>query len=87
MNNIALLVNNIEGFDPRKGKVHKASDNELIETTNINTFPLIMMNRFLGPQMLSRGIHKSGIINLTSYYADWPAYNLPIFSAGKAMQA
>ena len=37
--------------------------------------------------MLSRGIHRSGIINLTSYYADWPAYNLPIFSAGKAMQA
>ena len=87
MNNIALLVNNIEGFDPRKGKVHKATDEELVETTNVNTFPLIMMNRFLGPRMLSRGKHRSGIINLTSYYAEWPTVNLPIFAAGKAMQA
>lgn len=46
---IALLVNNIEALDPRKGKVHKASDEELTETTNLNTFPMIMMSRFLGP--------------------------------------
>ena len=86
-NNIAILVNGIEGFDPRKGKIHKASDEELLVTTNLNSFPQIMMNRFLGPQMLAWGTHKSGIINMTSYYADWPSYNLPLYAAGKAMQA
>ena len=41
----------------------------------------------MGPQMVARGTHKSAIINMTSYYADWPIYRLPIFTAGKAMQA
>ena len=48
---------------------------------------MVMMNRFLGPQMLARGRDRSGIINMTSYYVDWPIYSLPIFTAGKAMQA
>ena len=48
-NNIAILVNNVEALDPRKGKIHKATDQELVETTNVNTFPMVMMNRFLGP--------------------------------------
>lgn len=87
VNNIAILVNNIEGYDPRKGKIHKASDEEIVETTNLNTFPLIMMGRFLGPQMLARGTYRSGIINMTSYYVENPLYTLPIFSAGKSMQA
>ena len=85
--NISVLVNNIESFDPRKGKIHKASDQELVETTNINTLPMVMMNRFMAPQMLTRGKHRSGIINMCSYYADWPTYNLPMYAAGKAMQA
>jgi short-subunit dehydrogenase len=80
-------VNNIEGFDPRLGKIHKASDQELVEITNINTFPMVMMSRFLGPQMVARGTHKSGIINMTSYYVDWPSYNLPLYVAGKSLQA
>lgn len=46
-----------------------------------------MMCRFLGPQMLERGKHRSGIINMTSYYSENPTFNLPMFSAGKAMQA
>ncbi len=87
LNNIAVLVNNIEGFDPRMGKIHKCSDAELVETTNVNTFPMTMMTRFLGPQMLARGTYKSGIINMTSYYVDWPSYNLPMYVAGKSLEA
>lgn len=48
---------------------------------------MIMMSRFLGPNMMARGTHKSGIINMTSYYTDWPIYTLPLFTAGKAFQA
>ena len=63
----------------------KATDQELVETNNLNTFPLVMMNRFLGPEMLARGKHRSGIINMTSYYVDNPVYTLPMLSAGKAL--
>ncbi len=69
------------------GKIHKCSDAELVETTNVNTFPMVMMSRFLGPQMLARGTYKSGIINMTSYYVDWPSYNLPLYVAGKSLEA
>lgn len=44
-----MLVNNVERLDAGKGKIHKQSDEELVETTNMNTFPMIMMTRFLGP--------------------------------------
>ena len=37
--------------------------------------------------MLTRGTHRSGIINMTSYYVDWPSYNLPLYIAGKSLQA
>ena len=37
--------------------------------------------------MKARGLHRSGIINMTSYYADWHSYNLPLYTAGKSMQA
>lgn len=74
----------MEGLDPRKGKIHKATDEELVETTNVNTFPMVMMSRFLGPQMLARGKHCSGIINMTSYYSEWNIYTLPMYTAGKA---
>jgi len=46
---------------------------------------MVMMTRFLGPQMKARGNFKSGVINMTSYYVDWPAYNLPLFIAGKSL--
>ena len=48
---------------------------------------MVMMTRFLGPQMKARGNGKSGIINMTSYYVDWPSYNLPLYIAGKSLQA
>ena len=48
-NEISILVNNVEKIDPRKGKVYKASDDELLETANANTFPMTFMMRFLGP--------------------------------------
>jgi short-subunit dehydrogenase len=43
------------------------------------------MTRFLGPDLKARNSEKtkSAIINLTSSYSDWPAFNLPIYSAGK----
>ena len=72
-------------YDARKGKIHKATDEELVETNNVNTFPMVMMCRFLGPEMLARGKNKSGIVNMTSYYVDWPSYNIPMFAAGKAL--
>ena len=81
------MVNNIERYDAGKGKIHKQTDEELVETTNANTFPMVMMTRFLGPKMKARGTHKSGVINMTSYYVDWPSYNLPLFTAGKSLQA
>ena len=74
-------------YDARKGKLNKATDEELVVTNNMNTFPTVMMCRFLAPEMLARGKQKSGIVNMTSYYVDWPSYNLPMYTAGKALQA
>lgn len=48
---------------------------------------MVMMTRFLGPKMKARGANKSGIINMTSYYVDWPSWNLPLYCAGKSLQA
>jgi len=62
-----VLVNGVELFDYRKGKVWKASDLELREMVAANTYPMVFMMRFLGPQMKTR--KKSAIINLTSMYA------------------
>ena len=44
------------------------------------------MTRFLAPQMIAKE-GRSAIINQTSYYSESPIKTLPIFSAGKAMQA
>jgi len=84
--NISVLVNNVEERDPHGIKIHKASDKELLQTLNKNTFPIVFMTRFLGPELKARGQKqtKSAIINMTSSYADTPAYNLPIFSASKS---
>ena len=78
-----MLVNNVQEYDPRKGKVHKASDEELVETLNANTFPAVFMSRFLGPELKARSgdTTKSAIINSMSYYADAPVKTLPILSA------
>jgi len=81
-----MLVNGVELFDYRKGKVWKAEDNELREMVTANTYPMVFMMRFLGPQMKERKEKRSAIINLTSMYLlRGGTYQLPIFSAGKAM--
>lgn len=80
---ISVLVNNVERMDPRQGKIYKATDEELIQTVNINTCPAVYMSRLLGPKMKERS-EKSAIITMSSYYSKWPVYNLPVYSAGKA---
>lgn len=82
-----MLINNVEERDTHGEKFHKASDQQLVQTINMNSFPLVFMTRFLGPDLKSRvqpNGQKSAIINMTSSYADWPVKNLPIFSAAKS---
>ena len=67
--NISILINNVEKRDPKGEKFHKSSDEELLQTINANSFPLVFMSRILGPDMKARG-QKSAIINMTSAYAD-----------------
>ena len=66
--NVSILVNNVEEMDPMGSKFHKASDESLLQTINLNTFPLVFMTRFLGPDMKARqsGDMRSAIINMTS---------------------
>ena len=52
--NVSILVNNVEEMDPMGSKFHKASDQSLLQTINLNTFPLVFMSRFLGPDMKAR---------------------------------
>lgn len=81
--NISVLINNVEQKDPYGEKIHKASDETIIETINMNSFPLVFMTRFLGPDLKARD-SKSAIINMTSAYADSPSKSLPVYSAGKS---
>ena len=70
-----MLVNNVEERDPFGEKFHKASDKQLVQTINMNSFPLVFMTRFLGPNLKERmaaGGSHSAIINMTSMHADWP---------------
>jgi short-subunit dehydrogenase len=69
-----MLINNIEERDPKGAKFHKASDESLIQTINMNSFPLVFMTKFLGPDLKERvnDSTKSAIINMTSAYADYP---------------
>jgi short-subunit dehydrogenase len=84
---ISILVNNVEQFDPYGQKIHKADDEEILETLQANTFPMVFMSRFLGPELKARQSPKKGaIINMTSYYSDYPVYNLPIFSSAKSFE-
>jgi short-subunit dehydrogenase len=71
-------------MDPYGIKFHKASDEEIIETLTANTFPMVFMTRFLGPDMKLRTNKKSAIINMASYYSDWPVPNAPVYSSAKA---
>jgi len=85
--NISVLINNVEERDPTGKKFHKATDSQIVETINANTFPLVFMSRFLGPDLKKRiesTQKSSAIINMTSSYSDWPTHNLPIFSSTKS---
>jgi short-subunit dehydrogenase len=79
-------VNAVEQFDLGKGKIHKTSDQNLIETVNVNTLPMVFMMRFLGPKLKSRinSDKRSAIINITSYYTKWLTFNTPIYCASKS---
>jgi len=57
--NISMLINNVEERDKYGEKFHKASDAELIQTINVNSFPLVFMTRFLGPDLKERQANSS----------------------------
>ena len=52
----------------------------------MNSFPLVFMTKFLGPGLKERvsESQKSGIINMTSAFADYPTASLPILSSAKS---
>lgn len=66
-------------------KIHKADDEEILDTLTVNTFPMTFMTRFLGPD-LKKSKQKTAIINMTSYYSEWPIYNAPIYSSAKSYE-
>jgi short-subunit dehydrogenase len=52
----------------------------------MNTFPIVFMSRFLGPDLkerMTKNNNKSAIINMTSYYVNYPNEKYPIYSASK----
>lgn len=81
-----MLVNNVEELDTKGAKFHKAEDKEIVQTINVNTFPLVFMTRFLGPSLKQRvkDGKTSAIINMSSTYADRPSVDLPIYSSAKS---
>ena len=82
-----MLLNNVEKRDPYGEDFHRASDEEVLSTLNLNTFPMVFMTRFLGPAMKNRvkaNGETSAIINMTSTYADYPQKGLPVFSSSKS---
>ena len=84
---ISILVNNAEEFDPHGPKIHRQKDEDVLGTLTINTFPMIFMTRFLGPDLKKRsGDTKSAIINLTSYYSTFNVTNAPLYSSAKAFE-
>ena len=84
--NISVLVNNVEEKDTKGAKFHKASDSDIVQTINMNTFPLVFTSRFLGPGLKNRvkDGKTSAIINMSSTYADRPQGHLPIYSSAKS---
>jgi hypothetical protein len=41
----------VERVDPYGSKFYKADDEEILETFTANTFPMVFMARFFGPEM------------------------------------
>jgi 17beta-estradiol 17-dehydrogenase / very-long-chain 3-oxoacyl-CoA reductase len=82
-------VNNAEEFDPFGPKIHRAKDEDVLGTLTINTFPMIFMSRFLGPDLKLRAEQtkqKGAIINMTSYYSTFNVQNAPLYSSTKAFE-
>ena len=84
----SILVNNAEEFDPHGPKIHRQKDEDVLGTLTINTFPMVFMTRFLGPDLKQRSGEqaKSAIINLTSYYSTFNVTNAPIYSSAKSFE-
>lgn len=47
-NNVSILINNVEKFDPYGKHVHRATDEEIIEIFNANVYPMTFMTRIIG---------------------------------------
>lgn len=84
-NELSMLINNVEQIDHYGSKIHKADDEEVLETMMVNTFPTVFMTRFLGPEMKKRS-KKSAIINMTSYLAESKLLNAPVYSAASSFE-
>ena len=50
-NEVSVLINNAEEFDPFGPKIHRAKDEDVLGNLTINTFPMVFLTRFLGPEM------------------------------------
>ena len=48
---MSILINNAEEFDPFGPKIHRAKDEDVLGNLTINTFPMVFMTRFLGPDL------------------------------------
>jgi short-subunit dehydrogenase len=86
---VSVLINNAEEFDTFGPKIHRAKDEDVLGNLTINTFPMVFMTRFLGPDMKARsskGDKKSAIINMTSYYSEFAVTNAPLYSSAKAFE-
>ena len=90
MGEVSVLVNAVEEFDTEKGLVHETSDERILALLNLNTLPMVYMCRFLGPQLKQRIVDGkakgSAVINMTSYYKEFKAFNMPLYCAGKSFQ-
>ena len=56
-----------------------------MEVLTVNTFPMVFLTRYLGPDMKLRK-SKSAIINMTSFYSDFNIPNNPVYSSTKAFE-
>ena len=81
-----MLINNVESVDSYGGKIHRADDQEILETLLTNTFPTVFMTRFLGQGLKSRVAHKSAIINMGSYLAETRLMSAPVYSAASSFE-
>jgi len=86
---VSVLINNAEEFDPFGPKIHRAKDEDVLGNLTINTFPMVFLTHYLGPNMKERvkkGDKKSAIINMTSYYSEFSVTNAPLYSSAKAFE-